>query len=111
MDTNKFREIVLERVTVFVSETANGEFLNSASVDMLKFFADKIIINLVAHVLSEKHKIQEETVEIPASWWQMFKRDCLPWKTKIKTRNITKTTNIYYYHPELSGGEYFKVHR
>ena len=62
------------------------------------YILGRMVLRLTGWVLrdEEQHEVVSKTmaIKVPASWWQMLKRDCLPaWLTRkfpVRTRDVTE---------------------
>ena len=62
------------------------------------YILGRMVLRLTGWVLRDKapHKVVTKAmaIKVPASWWQMLKRDCLPWLARrfpVRTRDMTES--------------------
>ena len=78
----KTEKIVLERLRLAAGGFVSPEVLDSISVEALSDFLISDMVKLVATMNLPAERLPEQELDasmsVPASWWQMLKRDAMP---------------------------------
>jgi hypothetical protein len=71
--------------------------LQTAKFDLVKHESEAMVISMSAYVLAERlaRETQQVAFDVPASWWQHWKRDCAPaWLRRrwpVRTTRLSRT--------------------
>lgn len=102
MTTLKDKEsyVVLERLRMYASKHVTGQMLKTMTLSTRLGIFDELVTELVAEVLAEEvdNRSKEVSFEVPATWWDHFKRDYFPdwllYKFPIKQKTLSKTVTF-----------------
>jgi hypothetical protein len=105
-----------EEVRLYPFEAAVHDVLYDAGINALgevetyvDYMGRGMAVELKATILAESggRVTEERTVAVPATWWEMFKRDCLPnwfrrrWPVRTKTMRMVVDINAWVKYPHL----------
>jgi hypothetical protein len=94
---------VLEMQRVTAASRVPAFIAHTARLDVERAMLDELVYRLSAFVLADKFvdDVYTVTVNVPASWWQHFKRDCLPqwWRNRwpVKEEQIRRRVEFMRY--------------
>ena len=110
LDTASVNQRLMEQLKVGHRLTLPRWVRSSARFDAVDDAANHMILELQAYVLADKWvgQFQEVSIDVPSSWWQMWKRDHAPawfirrYRVRFTTLTTTFSLDRYQTYPDAS---------